>query len=92
MAEAVEHVHGVLPGVAGGICVADSMVGIAKIVVADALAVAVVGEFGPKVERLLIVGYGLLIVAKVVMGVADTVQGVALTAAVAGLLILREAC
>jgi len=63
MAEAVEHAHGVLPGVAGGICVANGMVGIAKIVVADGLAVAV-GKFGPQVERLLVLGYGLLIVAK----------------------------
>ena len=86
MTEAVEHVQGVPPGVAGGICASNGMVGIAKIVVADGLAVAVC-KFGPQVERLLIVGYGLLIVAKVVVSVAKAVQGVALTATVADLLI-----
>ena len=86
MTEAVEHVQCVLPGVAGGIYVAKGMVRIAKIIVADGLAVAV-GEFGPQVERLPVVGHCLLVMAKVMVGISYTVQGVALTPAVAYLLI-----
>src|SRR5712691_5467730 len=77
MADAVEDVQGVPPGLAGGLRAACTVVGVAEVSQDDGLPVEFSGR-GEEAQSLLVAPDGLLVLTEPVMDVAEAVPNVCL--------------